>query len=607
MIIGVFLLIPILLPIHMKLEFVSPHKSIESFDSIDLDDFSIFTGKNGSGKTQLLQAIKNGHVKFGSVKPEEIIYFDLSTFRTFDTKFKSGQNRISFLTTVHNNFKNKALGIRSHYQSLTEVESNNLNEILEDKNRTLLDINEKEVGNEELWKKIKKYQYVCQTFFTNKQFDDVTISIIKKSKNFIHDISDEEFQTNYVSVSSRNNLILTELGILFYDYQIAIYEEREHVRLRVNENTSTKEIEKIVQDKCNARFGGIPPWEAINNILESYSDMNHELIEPQKIGLSQFRVDPASFPVVIKVKSTNAEIIPDDLSSGESVLFALALSVFKENISSSLPKVLLLDEIDATLHPSMIKNLLCVIEKIFVERGVKVILATHSPTTIALCRDKSIFVIDNDNNSQLIQKQSPENALDKLTNGFVTIEEGLNLLKMISDKEITIVTEGTNTKYIQKAIDLFANDNKDKIDVQLGAEDNLNNTILKTLFDFFTLAEHKAKVIFVFDPDCEEYRTKLHEKNNTYFYILLKNSQNTMTDGGIETLFDDKCFVDEDLFITTNAGRMVKKTMYDRRKVRFRNNMIGKSNIENFGGFKPLFDYINTILNPIPEIVTDKI
>ena len=54
------------------------------------------------------------------------------------------------------------------------------------------------------------------------------------------------------------------------------------------------------------------------------------------------------------------------------------------------------------------------------------------------------------------------------------------VLKMLSDKEITIITEGFNTKYIQKAIELFANDKQEKISILEGIEHNSSHTILKT-------------------------------------------------------------------------------------------------------------------------------
>src|SRR5690242_1820462 len=59
-----------------------------------------------------------------------------------------------------------------------------------------------------------------------------------------------------------------------------------------------------------------------------------------------------------------------------------------------LPKVLLLDEPDATLHPAMIQSLLRVLDHIFCQRyGVKVMLVTHAPTTVALAPEESIYTM----------------------------------------------------------------------------------------------------------------------------------------------------------------------------------------------------------------------
>ena len=41
----------------MKLSFVSKYASINAFDDIELPELTIITGKNGSGKSQLLKAI----------------------------------------------------------------------------------------------------------------------------------------------------------------------------------------------------------------------------------------------------------------------------------------------------------------------------------------------------------------------------------------------------------------------------------------------------------------------------------------------------------------------------------------------------------------------
>ena len=41
----------------MKLGFKEKYKSIHNFDEINIKDFSVFLGINGSGKTHLLKAL----------------------------------------------------------------------------------------------------------------------------------------------------------------------------------------------------------------------------------------------------------------------------------------------------------------------------------------------------------------------------------------------------------------------------------------------------------------------------------------------------------------------------------------------------------------------
>lgn len=46
----------------MHLQFKHPHLSIQSMNNVDLPPFAVVTGRNGVGKTQLLDAIAKGHV-----------------------------------------------------------------------------------------------------------------------------------------------------------------------------------------------------------------------------------------------------------------------------------------------------------------------------------------------------------------------------------------------------------------------------------------------------------------------------------------------------------------------------------------------------------------
>lgn len=55
----------------MNLRFIKQHKSIKDFPAVSIPDFTVITGKNGSGKTHLLEAIKNGSVEVTGIPRAE--------------------------------------------------------------------------------------------------------------------------------------------------------------------------------------------------------------------------------------------------------------------------------------------------------------------------------------------------------------------------------------------------------------------------------------------------------------------------------------------------------------------------------------------------------
>ena len=64
----------------MELKFIKPHKSIQQYKTVNLEDFTILTGYNGSGKSHLLESIKNGSSSIDNVPFSEVILFDYKTF-----------------------------------------------------------------------------------------------------------------------------------------------------------------------------------------------------------------------------------------------------------------------------------------------------------------------------------------------------------------------------------------------------------------------------------------------------------------------------------------------------------------------------------------------
>ena len=116
------------------------------------------------------------------------------------------------------------------------------------------------------------------------------------------------------------------------------------------------------------------------------SKLPFEINDPE--GLALF----GQFQLKLTHCQTQEEIDFGDLSSGEKVLLSLAFYLFSSREKNTFPKLLLLDEPDAHLHPSMSKQFLDVVKNILVDKyGVQVIMTTHSPSTVILAPNDAIY------------------------------------------------------------------------------------------------------------------------------------------------------------------------------------------------------------------------
>lgn len=167
-------------------------------------------------------------------------------------------------------------------------------------------------------------------------------------------------------------------------------------------------------DEFEARHGP-PPWRRVSAALAEFG-LPFEVAEPP--------TNPTQPVQLLLLKSGSKEPIQFHLlSTGEQVLVRFVLSLFKANDEFSnvaLPNVLLMDELDASLHPSAVRRWLETISDVAVDRlGMTVVLSTHSPTTVAIAPEGSIFeMTEEDRVPRPVTKQ---HAIDQLTVGLPMI------------------------------------------------------------------------------------------------------------------------------------------------------------------------------------------
>lgn len=156
-----------------------------------------------------------------------------------------------------------------------------------------------------------------------------------------------------------------------------------------------------------------PPWKLVSALIAPFGfavqgpDLTPEAAEAD---LTLTLIDGDKRPVS-----------PDQLSGGEKCLIALALAQYDFSSGSS-PKVMLLDESLAPLHPTVLKKAFATIrEKLVGELGLHMIITTHSPTLVSLCDEDSLYETVRSGETLSLKKVSRSEALANLTADVPTI------------------------------------------------------------------------------------------------------------------------------------------------------------------------------------------
>lgn len=560
----------------MKIKFVQKHKSITSFDEADIKPFSIFLGVNGSGKTHLLKALQEGFIQADNISKEKISYFNLQTFLI--------KNQRPVTPASLDEEKMQAWNILVAQKATFESYDNNIKPIAGETDDPY-DIDVKEEQKEQYANQKKNI-----SDFINRQTEKKP-KIRKLLKTGIFEsgkYATSLTQTDFFKFSSYNPddyELLESLSEVFLDYQKKI------IKAKLRKSDGGEELNENDLQKLEA----LSPWNFVNKMFQEFG-LIHTISKPEFEAGDLINSQALSFQV--KLFINDEEIDFEDLSSGEKILCALAITVYQDN-KSEFPKLLLLDEVDASLHPSMIQNLLDVIKEVFVKNGCNVILATHSPTTVALAPEESLFEIKKGSEQQKIRKISQANAINLLSEGIITFEKGLKIQRDIDEtKKLQILTEGNNAEHIKKAIEILDSG----LSAQVKIIPDGGGQQLKNAFDAFLNADHANKFLFVWDCDFSATVVNITETDNFKTFCFSGNTSNTKARDkkgnavGIENLYPDSLFVDEvysEKEIPGSYGGTTKVKEFDKQK--FLKKIQTETDQNTFENFKPLIAKIKEL------------
>lgn len=292
------------------------YKSIHVAQSFEVPDFVVLTGKNGSGKSHLMELMT----------------------RQEKCQVKEADGR--------------------HLTQIKYIPFNGLNPHIDENCEYLGLTNNKK----QAWNNIKNMlnDYERQRNRNHQSFNQYVAAFPDRKRTLwkwgvltnwnVENITEELFEENY-EISS-DEMFSSQFASIFKLYQIRLIENKFNKFL----NETEGQHNKVLSDEEFENLYGPKPWDLINRML-SRAGLSYRVNHPEG---SKKELD---FKLHLTDVNTGTQIQVNDLSTGEKVLMSLALSIYNTKEENARPDVLLIDEPDAALHPEFSKVLVSAIEE----------------------------------------------------------------------------------------------------------------------------------------------------------------------------------------------------------------------------------------------------
>ena len=506
----------------------SGYKGIKNGITVDLEtDLIVLTGINGCGKSTLLKYI---HSKENNDK----VFMKTQSLPNKDWRQDFYRRRMGFfpdesnatvdalLERIYDNFEGYMWQEISHKVD----HPYELYSVLFDQGYFVADIGYDFLNN--LCKKIlSKYK---ELDFIQKNFgilstEDIAEEIIKKlnkdirdaifpdkygkrgrdiysdyqKNNNIFDAEDhkkiEKIKSN-IELNAKKNFrnkskIKNKEGFIAYLHELILNAtdtmdsivDKMAVRIYEEERATTKRIGKL--------------WQKINDELKKYNDKKQFPFQ-----LSPPDLHESHYEVSFQDGANSTPIHYELLSSGQKIVFELICYYF----SADKLELIILDEFDANLNPSLVDHYISVVKEQFCKKGIRAILTTHSPSTVAAVKPKELYELSIEDDKHKLEcakdKEGKQSILKKLAPNFIYYGE-LGVLEYLtedSEKDVIVLVEG---KKDSKSLTEYAENNALPylfLDCTgAGNIDYLFSTI--RLIPFFQKIFEQKKVIALYDFD----------------------------------------------------------------------------------------------------------
>ena len=608
----------------MEIILRSPYKSIQTLETVALPCFAVLIGSNGVGKTQLLEGLKQGHLEPAGIAIYDIEQFDMHSFFSPNAGESGRQiNRFAHATTAA--FFGSYAGERPLKETAREVFDqaiaaharnhgapavDRLVEDLRTEIRAMPDFTVFGDGGstfpaiDELNQRVFEPLYEQfnsergDTSFRSSAngLDDNPAKLVsaamKQNNKLLHELDRSDVMR---AGNFEGDILANLISEIFANYKIDQY-----VQTHRKIETASVSFSELVNDY---RSSNPPPWDLIRVVLAEMRELtgggdifNFDFSDPEDHVLDIDNYAGFKFKAQMRNLTTGDRYDLESLSSGEKILMALCLARFNQHMGRRRPKLLLLDELDAVLHPSMLNALVTMLKRLFVEEGTKVLMTSHSPMTVAVLEEHEIFRVSRFGGDVKVEAATKIAAIDELSEGIATVDTVLRIAAF-DEAKVAIISEGANTKHLKKWASIMFSD---EVRVFEGLEDRTSCGELLSYGQLLGRMDLKTHFVIVWDWDAsrnvDKLRNRLPADARVTPYAFQRRAENRFAETGIENNYDDD-FLNS--FVTSRTRNVDDSRNFQftsTNKSKFADYVLEHGTARNFARFGELRRLVSEIL-----------
>ena len=608
----------------MRLIFKSPYLSIQAMNEVDLPPFAVVIGRNGIGKTQLLDAIAKGNVSVVDIPPAEIEKYDIATFRSSDSPNVSwGQCAFAertaelylvgssgtppvaiaqsiFFDTLDSPGLSPDPDARARFEDSVRQEIRLTPDfacLRVPRGRDILTSYSQRILERVITPLASKNSARSSNTRDRTCGHDPAILLslaMKLSAKLPHELSRQDIlrAAHYEGKTIANTLSQT----------FARYKVEQYSWAHTQSEATGVSVHELMSEYRNRN---VPPWVLLRQDLDRLRDasddphlFDFEFSDPEDDRISFANHSQYSFQAAFRNRTTGNSYSITNLSSGEQILMALCLATFNQRMGRGRPRLLLLDELDAVLHPSMVSALLLGLKQQFVNNNTQVIMATHSVTTVATLEEGEIYRIVRNERLIDIRPTLKSDAVQELSEGLATIDTGLRIIASVQAVPVVILTEGHNAKHLKKWVRLFFCNQVavfDDLPARTGKDQLLAYGQL--------LARMNATSHFLIVWDCDAKSTamklvnELGDSSNVTAFAFESRS-NSLAPKGIENKYEENRLLPYSKIVLDGAtGRETNRSFDNGKKAAFADYVAEHGTVADFVHFDDLRNTVERILD----------